>query len=69
MSRGKKSFLVDPPHADQVEDLIVVLRGRRSDLARAYQALEDVVKGGSPRIIYWEAAFANELSIRMKGHL
>ena len=62
----KKPFIVDSGHADVVEDLAVLLRGRRGDLARAYRALETAAEGGSPRIIHWESGSANQLSIRSR---
>jgi hypothetical protein len=66
----KKPFVVDSVHADQVEDLMILVRGRRGDLARGYRALEDAIsRAGSARIIHWESGSANQLSIRTKGRL
>ena len=62
----KKPFLADSGHLDIVEDLAVLLRGRRGDLARAYRALETAAEDGSPRIIHWESGSANQLSIRSR---
>jgi hypothetical protein len=55
-----------PDRADptEVEDLVVLLRGRRLDLLQAYQALEDSCRGGSPRIITWRSGSTNEFAIR-----
>ena len=49
-----------------IEDLAVLLRGRRGDLVSAYAALEKAVQDGSPRIIHWESGSANQLSIRLR---
>ena len=62
----KKPFIVDSRNLDVVEDLAVLLRGRRGDLVRAYAALEKAAESGSPRIIHWESGSANQLSIRSR---
>lgn len=42
---------------DVVEDLAILVRGRRGDLAAAYRALEGL--GDAVRIVHWQSGTVN----------
>jgi hypothetical protein len=50
-------LIARPDTADVIEDLAVLVRGKRGDLAVAYRAIEDL--GDAVRIVHWESGSVN----------
>lgn len=59
-----KRFVLSKLNADDVEDLCVLLRGRRDELAKAYAQIERLEP--APRIVAWSSGSVNGLQIRSR---